>query len=58
MTKFEMAMEIMKNVKWLESNKRSIAKGAEKHHSKARVTELYENYLKDKEHALFYASLL
>lgn len=58
MTKFEMAMKIMENVKWLESNKRSIAKGAEKHHSKKRVEELYNNFLKDKEHALVYASLL
>lgn len=53
-----MAMEIMKDLKWLDSNKRSVAKGAEKHHSKSRITELYEAYLKDKEHALFYASLL
>lgn len=58
MTKYEMAMEIMQNVKWLESNKKSTATGAAKHHSKAFMLDLYNSYLNDKEHALFYACLL
>lgn len=58
MTKYEMAMEIMKEVKWIESNKKSVAKGAEKHHSKKFMQDLYKQFLNDKEHALAYAILL
>lgn len=58
MTKYEIAMEIMKNLNWDYGQKVNFAHGAVKHHSKAHLEELYNEFLNDKENAKKYALLL
>lgn len=57
MSKREMAAEIVSTIKWNNTSKQNHIKQACKMH-KEDVERIYNAYLKDKEHALFYASLL
>ena len=57
-TKSEMIAEILNPIKWCPTTKERNLERANRRNTRENVARIYEQFLKDREHAYYYATLL